>query len=123
VAGCSQERGRLAWLLPFNKQDGMRPSVLTKQTAHDFAAASKCRAEQEAAEKKKTDLASALQQRKANKKAGLQAEPPAGSPDIAAIRIRLPDGSTAQRRFLADQPLQVTVMGTPLLEAFVACQS
>lgn len=65
------------------------------------------RAEQEAAEKKKTDLASALQQRKANKKAGLQAEPPAGSSNTAAIRIRLPDGSTAQRRFLADQPLQV----------------
>lgn len=66
-----------------------------------------CRAQQEAAEKKKTDLASALQQRKASKQAGLQAEPPAGTPNTAALRIRLPDGSTAQRRFLADQPLQV----------------
>lgn len=66
-----------------------------------------CRAQQEAAEKKKTDLASALEQRKASKQAGLQAEPPAGTPNTAALRIRLPDGSTAQRRFLADQPLQV----------------
>lgn len=65
------------------------------------------RAEKEAIEKKRSDLASALQQRKASKKAGLQAEPAAGSPNTAAIRIRLPDGSTAQRRFLADQSLQV----------------
>ncbi len=100
----------------------MSPSVHTQQTTCDFAAASECRAEQEAAEKKKTDLASALQQRKANKKAGLQAEPSAGIPNTAAIRVRLPDGSTAQRRFLADQPLQVTVIDTSFLAAFVACQ-
>ena len=100
----------------------MSPSAHTQQATCDLAAASECRAEQEAAEKKKTDLASALQQRKASKKAGLQAEPPAGSPNTAAIRIRLPDGSTAQRRFLADQPLQVTVIGTSFLAAFVTCQ-
>lgn len=66
-----------------------------------------CRAEKEAVEQRKADLASALQQRKANQKAALQAEPVAGTPNTAAIRIRLPDGSTAQRRFLADEPLQV----------------
>lgn len=66
-----------------------------------------CRAEREAVEQRKADLASALERRKASKKAGLQAEPAAGSLNTAAIRIRLPDGSTAQRRFLADQPLQV----------------
>ncbi|KAL3159233.1 hypothetical protein ABBQ32_011205 [Trebouxia sp. C0010 RCD-2024] len=65
------------------------------------------RAEREAVEQRKADLASALERRKASKKAGLQAEPAAGSLNTAAIRIRLPDGSTAQRRFLADQPLQV----------------
>lgn len=66
-----------------------------------------CRAEKEAVEQRKADLASALQQRKANQRAALQAEPVAGTPNTAAIRIRLPDGSTAQRRFLADEPLQV----------------
>lgn len=66
-----------------------------------------CRAEEEAAEQRRADLASQLQRRKASKKAGLQAEPIAGTPDTAAVRIRLPDGSTAQRRFLADQSLQV----------------
>ena len=100
----------------------MSPLLHTQQATHDFAAASECRAEQEAAEKEKTDLASALQQRKASKKAGLQAEPPAGTPNTAAIRIRLPDGSTAQRRFLADQPLQVTVIGKSFLEAVLACR-
>ena len=66
-----------------------------------------CRAEKEAVEQRRADVALALQQRKASKKAGLQAEPVAGTPGTAAIRIRLPDGSTAQRRFLADEPLQV----------------
>lgn len=66
-----------------------------------------CRAEKEAVEQRKADLASALQQRKANQRAALQAEPVAGTLNTAAIRIRLPDGSTAQRRFLADEPLQV----------------
>ena len=66
-----------------------------------------CRAEKEAIEQKRADLASALQQRKASKKAGLQAEPVAGTPNTAAIRIRLPDGTTAQRKFLADDSLQV----------------
>lgn len=68
-------------------------------------------------EQQKADLASALERRKASKKAGLQAEPAAGSLNTAAVRIRLPDGSTAQRRFLADQPLQVqcTVSSSHLL--------
>ena len=66
-----------------------------------------CRAEKEAGEQRKADLAAALERRKASKQAGLQAEPLAGTPNTAAVRIRLPDGSTAQRRFLADQPLQV----------------
>ena len=66
-----------------------------------------CRAEKKAVEQRRADVASALQQRKASKKAGLQAEPVAGTPDTAAIRIKLPNGSTAQRRFLADEPLQV----------------
>ncbi len=35
AAGCSQERGRLAQLLPFNKQDSMDPSVSTQQTTRD----------------------------------------------------------------------------------------
>lgn len=65
-----------------------------------------CRAEKEAVEQRRADLASALQQRKASKRAGLQSEPVAGT-NTTAIRIRLPDGSTAQRRFLADEPLQV----------------
>lgn len=64
------------------------------------------RAEKEAAEKKRTDRATALQQRRANKRVLLPAEPPVGTPSTAAIRIRLPDGSSAQRRFSSDQPLQ-----------------
>ena len=75
-----------------------------------------CRAEKEAIEQRRADLASALQQRKASKKAGLQAEPAAGTLDTAAIRIRLPDGTTAQRRFLADESLQVLKACARLLE-------
>lgn len=75
------------------------------------------RAEKEAVEQRRADLASALQQRKSRKKASLQAEPVAGSPNTAAIRIRLADGSTAQRRFLADQPLQVQELEVLLLRA------
>ncbi len=35
AAGCSQERGRLAQLLPFNKQDSVNPSVFTQQRTRD----------------------------------------------------------------------------------------
>lgn len=68
-----------------------------------------CRLEKETVEKKKADAAAALQQRKEAKRGSLGAEPPLGSPGTATIRIRMPDGSTPQRRFLANQPLQVSM--------------
>lgn len=66
-----------------------------------------CRLQQETAEKRKQDAATALQQRKADKRSRLTEEPAAGTAGTATIRIRLPDGTSAQRRFMADQPLQV----------------
>jgi len=38
--------------------------------------------------------------------AAVAPEPPPGSPGGAAIRVRLPDGASFQRRFLASDPLQ-----------------
>jgi len=44
--------------------------------------------------------------RKAAAAAAVAPEPPPGSPGGAAIRVRLPDGASFQRRFLASDPLQ-----------------
>lgn len=70
-----------------------------------FAATLSCRAEKEAEERRAKELAEALAQRKAEKRAGLAPEPPAG-PGTTQIRLRLPDGTVQQRRFESTAPLQ-----------------
>lgn len=58
------------------------------------------RAEQEAAERRRTEAAEALAQRRAAAAASLPPEPAPGTPTpCAVIRVRLPDGSNHQRRF------------------------
>lgn len=83
-------------------------------------AAERARAEAEAAERQRAEQEAALQQRKAEKRSGLPEEPPAGTPGATTLRIRLPDGSTHQRRFLASDPLQVVHDFVDSLEAVTA---
>jgi FAS-associated factor 2 len=70
-----------------------------------MSGAGRHRAEKEAEERRARELADALAQRKAEKRAGLAAEPPAG-PGTTQIRLRLPDGTVQQRRFDSSAPLQ-----------------
>jgi hypothetical protein len=49
------------------------------------------------------ELAAALLQRKADKRAALKPEPDASASDSTLVRVRLPNGSNAQRRFATAQ--------------------
>jgi hypothetical protein len=60
------------------------------------------RAEQEAAERRRTEAADALNARRAAAAASLPPEPAPGAP-AAAVRVRLPDGSNHLRRFGASE--------------------
>lgn len=53
------------------------------------------------------DKAAIIEARRHEQKAALGREPPAGSPGCVVVRVRLPDGSNHQRRFLSADPLQV----------------
>lgn len=65
------------------------------------------RAAAEAEQRRLAEAAAALQRRKTAARQALPSEPAAGTPGTALIRIRLPDGSNHQRRFLAGGALQV----------------
>lgn len=58
-----------------------------------------CRAEEEAAEQRRLQAAASIAARRQHKAASLPPEPAAGTPGIATIRVRLPDGLNHQRRF------------------------
>ncbi|KAL4423405.1 hypothetical protein ABPG77_009983 [Micractinium sp. CCAP 211/92] len=83
-------------------------------------AAERARAEAEAAERQRAELEAALQRRKSEKRLALPEEPAAGTPGSTLLRIRLPDGSTHQRRFMAADPLQVVHDFVDSLEAVTA---
>ncbi|GAB4818640.1 hypothetical protein N2152v2_005686 [Parachlorella kessleri] len=65
------------------------------------------RAEREAEERRKAEAEAALAARKAAKAAALPPEPAAGTPGTTLIRLRLPTGANHQRRFRAEDPMQV----------------
>jgi hypothetical protein len=60
-----------------------------------------CRAAIEAEEKRKADAAAAIAFRRETKRSTLLPEPAAGSAGAALVRVRLPDGTNAQRSFPA----------------------
>jgi FAS-associated factor 2 len=62
------------------------------------------RMEVEAEERARQELLDALARRRAEGAAALGPEPEAG-PGTALVRLRLPDGSSSQRRFLAGDPM------------------
>jgi FAS-associated factor 2 len=78
---------------------------LEQQRAAEQAEAEQ-RAAAEAEAKKKADAETELRQRKADKRNALQPEPESSTAQVASIRVRLPDGSNAQRRFHAHAKLQ-----------------
>ncbi|KAK9853902.1 hypothetical protein WJX84_002215 [Apatococcus fuscideae] len=75
-----------------------------KQAAAD--AERRAKEEEDARQRAVVDAAEALQRRKLEKAAALGPAPPRGSPDTTAVRIRLKDGSSHQRVFSAQDPLQ-----------------
>ena len=77
-------------------------------------ALSSCREEHDARQRAVVDAAEALQRRKAEKAAALGPALQRGSPDTTAVRIRLKDGSSHQRVFAAQDPLQVQPASTTL---------
>ncbi|KAL4443291.1 hypothetical protein ABPG75_011028 [Micractinium tetrahymenae] len=83
-------------------------------------AAERARAEAEAAERQRAEQEAALQRRKSEKRMALPEEPAAGTPGTTLLRVRLPDGSTHQRRFMASDPLQVVHDFVDSLEAVSA---
>ena len=87
--------------------------------ASQFRRGECCRREQEEAEaavqRRKDDIA----QRRAHKAASSPAEPPAGAP-ASLIRVRLPNGATAQRRFEPGAPVAAVYDWVDSLEEFEA---
>lgn len=64
-----------------------------------------CRAEAEAEQQRRADAEAALQRRRSEKQASLPPEPSAGE-RCAIVRVRLPDGTNHQRRFLPTHKVQ-----------------
>ncbi|EFN56883.1 hypothetical protein CHLNCDRAFT_144534 [Chlorella variabilis] len=85
-------------------------------------AAERARAEAEAAEAQRAEAEAALRRRKSEKRLALPEEPAAGTPGATLIRIRLPDGSSHQRRFVAADPLQAVYDFVDSIEAVNALQ-
>jgi FAS-associated factor 2 len=81
------------------------------------------RAEAEAAEQRRLQAATSIAARRQQKRASLPPEPDAagssgGGGDVAAIRVRLPDGQNHQRRFAAAESVQVLYDWVDSLEGF-----
>ena len=65
------------------------------------------REDEEAKQKAVMDAAEALERRKEEKAAALGPAPQRGAPGTTQVRLRLKDGSSHQRCFSAQDPLQV----------------
>lgn len=77
-----------------------------------------CRAEQEAAEQRRLQMAASIVARRQQKAAALPPQPEAGTPGIATIRVRLPDGQNHQRRFQPCATVQTLYDWVDSLEGF-----
>lgn len=100
------------------REAAAREAAEAERAARD--AAERARAEAEAAEAARAAAEAALRRRQSEKAMALPEEPAAGTPSSSLIRIRLPDGSSHQRRFLADGPMQVVYDWVDSLEAVTA---
>eukprot|EP00878_Enallax_costatus_P020517 GHUV01021694.1.p1 GENE.GHUV01021694.1~~GHUV01021694.1.p1 ORF type:complete len:366 (+),score=105.27 GHUV01021694.1:665-1762(+) len=78
----------------------------------------RARAEAEAAEQRRLQAIASIAARREQKGASLPPEPAAGTPGIATIRVRLPDGKNQQRRFEPSMTVQVLYDWVDSLEGF-----
>lgn len=76
------------------------------------------RAEADAAEQRRLQAAANIAARRQQKAASLPPEPAVGTPGVAAIRVRLPDGQNHQRRFQPDASVQLLYDWVDSLEGF-----
>jgi FAS-associated factor 2 len=87
-------------------------------TRHTAMEEARARAEAEAVEQRRLQAIASITARRQEKAASLPAEPAAGTPGIATIRVRLPDGKNQQRRFEPGTTAQVLYDWVDSLEGF-----
>eukprot|EP00192_Tetraselmis_astigmatica_P005709 CAMPEP_0117665772 /NCGR_PEP_ID=MMETSP0804-20121206/9999_1 /TAXON_ID=1074897 /ORGANISM="Tetraselmis astigmatica, Strain CCMP880" /LENGTH=459 /DNA_ID=CAMNT_0005473229 /DNA_START=125 /DNA_END=1504 /DNA_ORIENTATION=+ len=76
------------------------------------------RAGEEAEARRQRDFQAAIAKRRAKAYAAVTEEPPAGTPGSCPVRVRMPDGSNLQRRFLTTDKVQALYDYVDIQEGF-----